>query len=154
MKTQEGKLREINDVLVALIRNINKTNNEIIKKEKFSMPEFYTGLRKLQLLRRVDPKNNRKVVNSTAITMEEYQSVGDPYGKRNKTGKRKVKTPIGKAVRETTRNSKGGKRTKKADKTHDILTTPIDLKPIFPGEEITISGTAAGLAAFLQLLNK
>lgn len=173
MKTQEEKLREINDVLVALIRDTDKTNNEIIKKEKFSMPEFYCAVKKLQFLKRVDPKYNRRVISNTPVTLEEYQSASDPYGKRDRAIARKKKREVLTPAKKGTVSKKKVKRAVESlyvdnlsgvgkmflpigeGKAHGVLTAPIDL-PIQSNAsepEISISGSAEGVARFLKLLN-
>ena len=169
MKTQDEKLKEINDVLVALVKyDRSMSNNDVIEKGKFSMPEFYCAMKKLQFIKRVDPHDNRKVLSTKAITMKEYQSAHDPYKKRDekrraRKEKRKVlasakkgtvsKSVVRKAVKKV---SSGIYLEKGIGKVHETLKAPLDL-PIYEhhnGAEITISGTAAGVATFLKLLNK
>jgi len=168
MKNEEEKVREINDILTAVIvADRTKLNSEIIRKEKFSMPEFYSGLKKLQLLKRIDKKDNRRVINRKEVSTEEYRTVTDPYGKWSQ--RRKAKTPAGKG-RVDKKVARKAVKSLYVDnitgvgsmfmppgegKVHEILKEPIEL-PINEhknGAEITISGTAAGVATFLRLLN-
>ena len=169
MKKQDEMLKEINDVLVALAKyDRSVSNNEIIEREKLSMPEFYNAIKKLQLIKRVDYFDNRKVLSTKAITMKEYQSASDPYGKRERENrarkeKRRVlastkkgtvnKRVVRKAVKKV---SSGIYLEKGIGRVHETLKAPLTL-PIYEhhnGAEITISGTAAGVATFLKLLNK
>jgi len=165
MKKQDEKLKEINDVLVALAKyDRSISNNYIIEKEKFSMPEFYNAMKKLQLIKRVDYFDNRKVLSTKAITMKEYQSASDPYGKRERENrarkeKRRVlastkkgtvnKRVVRKAVKKV---SSGIYLEKGIGRVHETLKAPLDL-PISESE-ISISGSAEGVATFLKLLNK
>jgi len=164
MKTQPEKLKEINKVLLALDKyDSSMSNNEIIEREKFSMPEFYNALRKLQLLKRVDSGNNRKVINDTPLTMKEYKSASDPYGKIAKKKKREILAPAKKgtvskkAVKRAVRKikDKGLYLPSGIGKVHETLKDPLEL-PIYEhtgGAEISISGSAEGVARFLKLLN-
>ena len=168
MKTQGEKLKEINDVLVAVTTyDSHFTNNEIIEKEKFNLPEFYCAVKKLQFIKRVDSHDNRKVLNTKAVTMKEYQSASDPYGKRDRDNrarkeKRKALTPAKKGTvskkvaREAVKHVSSGIYLLEGEgKTHETLKAPLDL-PIYShasGAEISISGSAEGVARFLKLLN-
>lgn len=158
MKNSKEGLRELNKLLKALPKySSDISNNDVASHLGVEISWLYTGIKKLQALLRINEHDKRDVIDHTPVTMEEYNKVGDPYHKEDKRKKREKARLTGKkgtGEKKTANKTIISAYRKRVERVKDVaplLNAPIDINT--GGSEISISGSAEGVARFLKLLN-
>lgn len=156
--------QERTDKLNVILDGINKAaphdpNNKIIRHLGIREAEYYAGVKKLIVLKRLNKKDKRKVISKEPVTPAEYEKACKAVTRANgkKKGSRK---PVKKRV--------------KKEKPQPMLDAPVFLPPgegrtkqstwsegkevtqtaytHENGAEVSISGTADGIIHFLRLI--
>lgn len=153
VKAPVSGLADLNKLLKALPKySIDVSNNDIASDLGVKVAWFYTGIRKLQVLLRVNEHDKRDVIDDTPVIMEEYKKVGDPYHKiKKKKEREKERKVLSPAKKGTVSKKVVREAIRRAKEVAPLLNAPIDINT--GGSEISISGSAEGVARFLKLLN-